>query len=70
MRRNITVTGVLLPSSPHAARRRAQADISRWIATGKRMLSVASTHPLEDTAAAHEAVERGDKVGTVVVVSG
>jgi NADPH2:quinone reductase len=69
MRRNLTVTGVLLPNSPHAARRRAQADISRWIATGRRLLSVASTHSLEDAAAAHEAVERGDKVGTVVVLS-
>jgi NADPH2:quinone reductase len=69
MRKNITATGVLLPNSPHEARRRAQADITRWISTGKRMLSVASTHPLEDAAAAHEAVERGDKVGTVVVLS-
>lgn len=69
MRRNLTATGVLLPNAPHEARRRAQADISRWIATGKRMLSVASTHPLADAAAAHEAVERGDKVGTVVVLS-
>ena len=60
---------MLLPTSPHEQRRRAQADISRWIATGKRMLSVASVHPLADAAAAHEAVERGDKVGTVVVAS-
>ena len=68
-RKNLIVTGVLLPTSPHEARRRAQADITRWISTGPRMLSVASTHPLEDAAAAHEAVERGDKVGTVVVRS-
>jgi NADPH2:quinone reductase len=68
-RKNLSITGVLLPNSPHEARRRAQKDISRWIATGRRMLSVASTHPLEDVASAHEAVERGDKVGTVVVLS-
>jgi len=67
MRRNIRVQGVLLPVSPHEARRRAQADLSRWIATGPRQLSVASRHPLVETWAAHEAVERGDKVGTVVV---
>jgi len=67
MRRNLSVHGVLLPTSPHEARRRAQADITRWINTGRRMLSVAARFPLAEAAAAHEAVERGDKVGTVVV---
>jgi NADPH2:quinone reductase len=67
MRKNVGVAGVVLPTSPAERRRRAQDDISRWIATGARMLSVASRHPLDDTAGAHEAVERGDKIGTVVV---
>ena len=67
MRKNLTVRGVLLPNSPHEARRRAQADITRWISTGERILAVAGTWPLDDIAAAHEAVERGDKAGTVVV---
>ena len=67
MRRNLSVHGVLLPTSPHEARRRAQSDITRWIKTGARILSVAGRYPLAEAAAAHEAVERGDKVGTVVV---
>jgi NADPH2:quinone reductase len=67
MRRNITVYAMVLPSSPIERRRRAQDDISQWIRTGRRILSVAGTWPLAETAAAHEAVERGDKVGTVVV---
>lgn len=67
MRLNLSVTGVYLPVSPHAARKRAQSDIARWIATGPRILSVAGTHPLEDCAGAHEQVEAGGKVGTVVV---
>jgi NADPH2:quinone reductase len=67
---NLVVQGVYLPVSPHGARRRAQADITRWIGTGERMLSVAASFPLEDCAGAHEAVERGDKVGTVVVEVG
>jgi len=67
MRKNLTVRGVLLPNSPHEARRRAQADITRWISTGDRTLAVAGTYPLHEIAAAHEAVERGDKAGTVVV---
>jgi hypothetical protein len=31
------------------------------------MLSVARQFPLLEAAAAHEAVERGDKIGTVVI---
>jgi NADPH:quinone reductase len=67
MRRNLSLHTVYLPGTPHEARQRAQADISQWIATGPRMLSVAGRFPLAETAAAHEAVERGGKVGTVVV---
>ena len=70
MRRNLSIHGMVLPTCPHEARRRAQADITRWINTGQRMLSVAGRFPLERTAEAHEAVERGDKVGTVVVEPG
>jgi NADPH2:quinone reductase len=67
MRLNLTVAGVYLPVSPHPARKRAQNDIGRWIATGRRELSVAGRFPLEECAAAHEMVEAGGKVGTVVV---
>lgn len=70
MRRNLTVAGMILPTSAPERRRRAQDDIGAWIRSGPRMLSVASRHPLEDVAGAHEAVERGDKVGTVVVEIG
>lgn len=70
MRRNLSVHGLILPTSPHEARRRAQADITAWINAGPRILSVAGRFPLEEAAAAHEAVERGDKVGTVVVEPG
>jgi NADPH2:quinone reductase len=67
MRLNLLIQGVYLPVSPHAARKRAQEDITRWIATGDRILSVAGRFPLEDCAGAHELVESGTKVGTVVV---
>jgi NADPH2:quinone reductase len=67
MRRNITVHGVLLPTSPLEARRRAQSDITQWLRGGRRLLTVAARFPLAETARAHEAVERGDKRGTVVV---
>lgn len=67
MRRNLSLHAVMLPTSPIEARKRAQADITRWLAAGRRRLTVAGRFPLEETARAHEAVERGGKRGTVVV---
>jgi len=66
MQRNVTLYPMSLPGTPHAARKRAQTDMTRWIAA-PRMLSVAAQFPLFQAAAAHEAVERGDKIGTVVI---
>jgi NADPH:quinone reductase-like Zn-dependent oxidoreductase len=43
------------------------SDIAHWIEGGQRVLSVAARFPLYETAAAHQAVERGDKIGTVVI---
>jgi NADPH2:quinone reductase len=67
MARNLTVRGFVLPTSPHADRKRAQTDISRFVATPGRILSVDGTFPLFATAAAHRSVEQGGKTGTVVV---
>ena len=64
---NLMIHGVYLPVSPHEARKRAQQDITRWIGTGDRILSVAGRFPLADCAGAHELVESGGKVGTAVV---
>jgi NADPH:quinone reductase len=67
MARNVSVHFMVLPTSALEARRRAQADIARWTASGRRALTVAGTFPLYETAAAHKAVEAGGKIGTVVV---
>jgi NADPH2:quinone reductase len=67
MQRNLSIHAMSLAGVPHEARRRAQSDIARWLATGERQLSVAARFPLAETAAAHQAVERGGKVGAVVV---
>ena len=64
---NLMIHGVYLPVSPHEARKRAQQDITRWIGTGERILSVAGRFPLADCAGAPELVEAGGKVGTAVV---
>ena len=44
-----------------------QADITKWLAAGKRLHNIAGQYALSDTALAHQAVEKGDKVGTVIV---
>ena len=67
MRKNITVHGVMLPGTPPASRREAQQEINRWLAEGRAVHTIAARFPLRDTALAHLAVERGDKLGTVVV---
>jgi NADPH2:quinone reductase len=68
MRRNITIQGVFLPVSPIAARRQAQADITRWLTEAPRLHRVAGSFALAATSSAHEAVEAGGKRGTVVVL--
>jgi len=67
MQRNVALYPMALPGTPPAARKRAQSDIAQWIGTAPRVLSVAARFPLYEAAAAHEAVERGGKVGTVVI---
>ncbi|HEY5299168.1 MAG TPA: NADPH:quinone reductase [Acetobacteraceae bacterium] len=67
MTRNVALHFMVLPTSPHETRKRAQSDIAAWLRGGARILSVADRFPLAETAAAHEAVERGGKIGTVVV---
>ena len=67
MRKNVTVHGVLLPTSPHASRRQAQADILAWLEAAPRLHRTVGPYPLDDTYLAHEAVEAGGKRGTVVV---
>jgi NADPH2:quinone reductase len=67
MQRNVALHMMSLPGSPHETRKRAQSDIARFVGTPGRVLSVAARFPLFETAAAHLAVERGDKIGTVIV---
>jgi len=63
-----TVHFVQLGLSPLALRQQAQRDICRWLDEVPQAIHrVAGRFALADTAAAHEAVERGDKNGTVVV---
>ncbi len=48
-------------------RRRGEAQLTKWLEAGALSHAVAQTLPLADTAAAHRAVEAGEKLGSVVV---
>jgi NADPH2:quinone reductase len=67
MRRNLAIHGILLNGAPHAARKRAQSDIVKWLRKGGLLHTVSAVYPLERTADAHAAVEYAPKNGTVVV---
>jgi NADPH:quinone reductase len=67
MQKNLAVYAMSLAGVPHADRQRAQSDILAWTRSPGRILSVAGRFPLYETAAAHREVEKGDKVGTVIV---
>lgn len=67
MERCITLRSLVLFALPPALLRAAQADISTWLAAGPRIHNIAGRYPLPETAQAHLAVEKGDKLGTVIV---
>jgi NADPH2:quinone reductase len=67
MQKNVSVHGIVLNNCPIAARRQAQADIARWLATGRAQHTIAARFPLARTADAHAFVESGAKLGTVLV---
>lgn len=67
MRKNVTVQAVLLPTSPHHARRAAQQHILNWLGAEPRLHRTVGPYALDETVEAHLAVEAGGKRGTVVV---
>jgi NADPH2:quinone reductase len=67
MEKCIALRSLVLFALPPALLAAAQADISKWLAAGPRIHNVAAQFALSDTAQAHLAVEKGDKLGTVIV---
>jgi NADPH2:quinone reductase len=67
MEKCIAVRALVLFALPQPLLAAAQADISKWLAAGPRIHNIAGQFPLSETAQAHLAVEKGDKLGTVVV---
>ena len=67
MEKCIALRALVLFALPPQLLAAAQADISKWLAAGPRLHNVAAQFALSDTAQAHLAVEKGDKLGTVIV---
>ncbi|MEP4378824.1 MAG: NADPH:quinone reductase [Alphaproteobacteria bacterium] len=65
--RNAIVRFMVLHSVPRAAIDAARNDITAWLAEGHGLHTVAGTFPLDQCIEAHEFVETGDKLGTVIV---
>jgi len=67
MEKCIALRALVLFALPPPLLAAAQADISKWLAAGPRIHNIAAQFALSDTAQAHQAVEKGDKLGTVIV---
>jgi NADPH2:quinone reductase len=67
MEKCIALRTLVLYALPPPLLAAAQADISKWLAAGPRIHNIAAQFALADTALAHLAVEKGDKLGTVIV---
>jgi NADPH2:quinone reductase len=65
--KNATLRTVLIYEVPQAARERAARDIVRLLEAGYLKHQVAARFSLDQTAAAHEAMESGASVGKVLV---
>jgi len=67
MEKCIALRSLVLFGLPPPLLAAAQADISKWLAAGERIHNIAAQFALSETAQAHLAVEKGDKLGTVIV---
>src|ERR1700736_4433350 len=67
MEKCIALRTLVLYALPPALLAAAQADISKWLAAGPRIHNIAAQFALSETAQAHLAVEKGDKLGTIIV---
>lgn len=67
MFRNIRLWMLIVYLLDDERRRAGEAALGRWLADGALSHAVAEHYALSATAAAHEAVEAGDRLGTVVI---
>lgn len=65
--RNPVVRQVFVYTLSDAAKAQAHADIARWLAETKPIFAVAGRFALADVVDAHHMVERGEKIGHVIL---
>jgi NADPH2:quinone reductase len=65
--RNPVVRQVFVYTMPDAAKVQAQADIARWLQSAKPIFAIAHRFALTQVVQAHQAVERGEKIGHVIL---
>ena len=65
--KNPLIRLILVYTMPPAAKQQAINDLSAWLRVGKPVFAIAQRFGLASIAAAHEAVESGDKIGQVVL---
>ncbi len=66
-RLNISVRPVFVYTMADSAKAQAHADIARWVAQTTPIFAIAQRFPLAEVVAAHLAVERGAKIGHVIL---
>jgi NADPH2:quinone reductase len=66
-RLNPVIRPVLVYSMSDAAKAQAHADIARWLRESKPIFAIAERFPLAQVVQAHLAVERGQKIGHVIL---
>jgi NADPH2:quinone reductase len=64
---NPTIRPVFVYTMSDAAKAEAHADIARWLRETKPVFSIAERYPLKEVIKAHLAVERGAKIGHVIL---
>lgn len=66
-RLNPVIRPVFVYTMPDAAKAQAHADIARWLTEAMPLFAIAERFPLAEAVNAHLAVERGDKIGHVIL---
>lgn len=64
---NPVLRPVFVYTMPEEAKAQAHADIARWVSTSQPLFAIARRYPLKEVVSAHLEVERGEKIGHVLL---
>ena len=69
LRLNISIRPVFVYTMPDAAKAQAHDDIARWVRDTNPIFAIAERFSLAEVVPAHLAVERGEKIGHVILTT-